>query len=59
MVFFKECVCVEDIVLEGLDVTAIESNEAVSPHDVHTGGHDAVCAGYISSETTEISWCFL
>ena len=59
MVFFEECVCVEYVVLEGLDVAAIESNKAISPHDIHTRRHNAVCAGYVCTETTEIGWCFL
>ena len=59
MVFFKERVRVEDVILERLNIAAIESNQAVSPHDVHTRSHDAVLVSYVSTMTTEIGWCLL
>ena len=59
MVFLEKGVRVEHIVLEGLYVATIESDEAVSPHDVHTRSHDTILVCYVRTMTTEIGWCLL
>lgn len=59
MVFLKQGVGMEYIVLERLNIDAIESDQSISPQYIDTGGNDAISAWYIGSETTEVRRCLL
>ena len=59
MVLFEKCVGMEHVVLERLDIDAIECNETVSSQDVDAGGDDAISTWNVCTEATQIGWCLL
>ena len=54
MVFLKESVRMEDIILERLHIDTVQSDQAVSPQYVDRRGDDSIGARYVSSKTTQV-----
>ena len=59
MIFLKQCICVEHVVLERFHIDAVQSDQTIRPHDVDLGGHNTIGAWHISSKATKVGRCLL
>ena len=59
VVFLKQCISMENVVLERFHIDAVQRYQSIRPHDVDLRGHNTIGAWHISSKATEIGWCLL